>query len=269
MNSSVRILATKEGSAKYNQQMNYFALVPAAGGGARMGAQLPKQYLPLLGRPLIYHTLQALSAHDAIQHITVVIAAEDCYWERFDWREFSGRLSVARCGGATRAQSVANGLGKMQCDHDDWVLVHDAARVCLTLAHLEKLINEIGDDAIGGLLAVPLADSLKRANADARITASVPREQLWQAQTPQMFRYSLLRHALAEAAAIGLALTDEAGALEALGMAPRLVAADATNLKVTYPLDLYLAELILTQAYPHDRHLADLRLREAAQSGAA
>lgn len=223
--------------------MAYYALVPAAGGGARMGAEIPKQYLPLLGRPLVWHTLATLCAVPSLARVFVVLSSDDTQWERHDWSAFAGRLEVLRCGGATRAESVANGLRAIaaQVAGDDWVLVHDAARACLSVAHVERLIEAVGGDAAGGILAVPVADTLKRAGDDGSIAATVPREQLWQAQTPQMFRHALLLKALERAAAV----TDEAGAVEALGLAPKLVAADATNLKVTYPLDLHLAEIIL------------------------
>ncbi len=226
--------------------MAYFALVPAAGGGSRMGAARPKQYLPLLGKPLIRHALETLCAVPRIAKVYVVLAADDDEWERHDWSALSGRLAVLRCGGATRAESVTNGLKAMAAsvDADDWVLVHDAARACLTTAQVERLIAEVGEDEAGGILAVPVADTLKRATGvvgDTRIEATVPREDLWQAQTPQMFRHALLMDALEFAPAV----TDEASAVEALGLRPKLVAADATNLKVTYPLDLHLAEWIL------------------------
>jgi len=227
--------------------MNHYALVPAAGGGARMGAEVPKQYLPLLGRPLIWHTLAALCAVPALARVFVVLSADDVQWDRFDWSAFGGRVEVLRCGGATRADSVTNGLRSLsrRVGADDWMLVHDAARACLTRDHVEALMREVGDDAVGGILAVPVADTLKRAEgatvAGARSEATVPRERLWQAQTPQMFRHALLLDALERAPAV----TDEASAVEALGLRPRLVAADATNLKVTYPLDLHLAEIIL------------------------
>ena len=227
--------------------MAYFALVPAAGGGTRMGGDCPKQYLQLAGRPLIRHALAALAAVPAIARVFVVLAPDDAYWDGYDWADLAPRLSVLRCGGATRAASVGNGLKAMagQVAADDWVLVHDAARACLTPAHVEKLIAEVGDDPVGGLLAVPVADTLKRAQAAAaagqRVAATVPREGLWQAQTPQMFRHGQLAEALEHAPAV----TDEASAIEALGLQPRLVAADATNLKVTYPLDLQLAGWIL------------------------
>lgn len=227
--------------------MAYFALVPAAGGGTRMGAACPKQYLPLAGWPLIRHALAALAAVPAIERVYVVLAPDDGRWDAYDWSALAPRLTVLRCGGATRAASVANGLAAMAgaVADADWVLVHDAARPCLTPAHVEKLIAEAGADPVGGLLAVPVADTLKRAGEpDAegcRAAATVPRDGLWQAQTPQMFRRAQLAAALERAPAV----TDEASAMEALGLRPRLVAADATNLKVTYPLDLELAGWIL------------------------
>lgn len=227
--------------------MKYFALVPAGGGGSRMGSDCPKQYLPLAGQPLIRLTLNALAAVPVIARVFVVLAADDTHWDGFDWRDFEPRLTVLRCGGATRAESVTQGLRAMreQVGADDWVLVHDAARVCLTRAHVEKLIAEVGADPVGGLLAVPVADTLKRAQEPSSdgvcVAVTVSREGLWQAQTPQMFRYGLLAEALECAPTV----TDEASAIEALGLHPRLVAADASNLKVTYPLDLQLAEWIL------------------------
>jgi 2-C-methyl-D-erythritol 4-phosphate cytidylyltransferase len=220
----------------------YFALVPAAGGGSRMGAALPKQYLPLAGKPLIRHGIETLCATPQIARVFVVLAPEDAHWPEAAFADLADKLSVLRCGGETRAASVANGLAAMSdvVGADDWVLVHDAARPCLTVAQVEMLIRGVGDDAVGGLLGVPVADTLKRAN-HGRAAATVARDDLWQAQTPQMFRHGLLSKALAQASAV----TDEAGAIEALGLSPKLVAADATNFKVTYPLDLQLAEWIL------------------------
>ena len=208
-----------------------------------MGADTPKQYLPLLGKPLIWHVLNTLSSVMAIERVFIVLAPDDLHWEQHDWTRFADRLTILRCGGVTRAESVTNGLMAMreQVTASDWVLVHDAARCCLTPAHVDKLIAEIGDDPVGGLLAIPVADTLKRAHADTRVAATVPREGLWQAQTPQMFRHEILLKALEQAPAV----TDEASAIEALGLQPKLVAADATNLKVTYPIDLQLAGWIL------------------------
>jgi 2-C-methyl-D-erythritol 4-phosphate cytidylyltransferase len=222
--------------------MSCHALVPAAGGGSRMGAERPKQYLPLAGRPLIHHALATLCAVPAIERVHVVLAPDDRHWVDGDFAALAPKLRVLRCGGATRAESVGNGLKAMSGEvaDSDWVLVHDAARACLTVAHVEALIRAVGDDPVGGILAVPVADTLKREER-GRIATTVPRESLWQAQTPQMFRHGLLTEALEFAPAV----TDEAGAIEALGLHPKLVAGDATNFKITYPLDLYLAEIIL------------------------
>lgn len=224
--------------------MKYFALVPAAGGGTRMGGECPKQYLPLAGVPLMRHALQTLAGVPAISRVFVVLAPDDNLWDSFDWHDLADRLTVLRCGGAQRAASVANGLRAMRAAvaSDDWVLVHDAARCCLTRAHVERLIAEVGDDPVGGLLAVPVADTLKRAGEERRVAATVARDGLWQAQTPQMFRHGMLLGALGAAPH---SVTDEASAVEALGLQPKLVAADATNFKVTYPLDLQLAGWIL------------------------
>ena len=217
--------------------------MPAAGTGTRMGDSLPKQYLPLAGRPLIHQALRTLCASPRIARVFVVLAEADGEWARHPWSEPGAAPVALRCGGPTRADSVRNGLRAMadEAAADDWVLVHDAARPCLTLQQIDALIAAVGDDAVGGILAAPVADTLKRAGADGRIDATVPREALWQAQTPQMFRYGLLCQALAQARGV----TDEAAAIEALGHRPRLVHSDAANLKVTYPADLALAGRIL------------------------
>lgn len=221
----------------------FFALVPAAGTGARMGGETPKQYLELAGLPLIHHTLAALAAHPAIERVYVVLAPDDAVWRGRDWSGLGAKLRPLFCGGASRAESVTNGLKAIagEVEEDDWVLVHDAARPCLTGDHLDHLIAEVKDDPVGGILAVPLADTLKRSEGGPRISETLPREGLWQAQTPQMFRHATLLFALEDAPSV----TDEASAVEAQGLRPRLVAADMTNLKVTYPLDLHIAELIL------------------------
>ncbi len=232
--------------------MTYHALVPAAGWGSRMGPQnrraTPKQYLPLAGQPMIRHALATLCASPAISNVFVVLAPDDALWPAAQMAALGPKLRVLRCGGETRAQSVANGLRAMAAElgdagaiGNDWVLVHDAARPCLTVAMVAKLIAEVGEDDAGGLLAVPVADTLKRASDTGHVVQTVPRENLWQAQTPQMFRHRLLLDALDFAPQV----TDDASAMEALGLAPRLVAADASNLKVTYPLDLQIAEWIL------------------------
>ena len=225
--------------------MSYYALVPAAGSGARMGGERPKQYLPLLGQPLIRHTLAALCGIAALDAVFVVLSPGDEEWQQHDWSAFGDRLQPLFCGGASRAESVANGLRAIaDCAFpDDWVLVHDAARACLSGPQVDRLIAEVGADPVGGILAVPVADTLKRAGADQRIAATVARDGLWQAQTPQMFRHGLLLEALTRCPQV----TDEASALEFLGYAPRLVQGDASNLKVTFPQDLELAAMILAK----------------------
>ncbi|MDR3221542.1 MAG: 2-C-methyl-D-erythritol 4-phosphate cytidylyltransferase [Candidatus Accumulibacter sp.] len=221
----------------------YYALVPAAGSGVRFASGIPKQYLPLAGRPMIHHALDALCRYAIIERVWVILSPDDAWWDACDWSSLGARLEVMRCGGATRAESVANGLavvGRIVAE-DDWMLVHDAARPGLSAALLDGLCAALRDDPVGGLLAVPVADTLKRADAGQRVAATEARAGLWQAQTPQMFRYGLLQRALEERRA----LTDEAGALEAMGYRPLLVRSDASNFKVTYPADLELAAAIL------------------------
>lgn len=223
----------------------FFALVPAAGSGARMAAARPKQYLPLAGKPLLYHTLKQLSAGADIERVFVVLAAGDAFYAQQDWQPFAGKLEPLYCGGATRAASVFNGLLAVRdlVAADDWVLVHDAVRPCLPAAALERLITTLRDDAAGGLLALPVVDTIKRADGEGRVAQTESRDSLWQAQTPQMFRYRVLLEALR--AIDPTATTDEASAIERMGMRPRLVMGDTRNLKVTYPHDLELAALIL------------------------
>ena len=221
----------------------HYAIGPAAGSGSRFGAEKPKQYLDLLGRPLIYHTLAVLTACPDIERVWVVLSPDDREWGRHDWSTLGPKLETVRCGGATRAESVTNGLqaAAMVAADDDWVLVHDAARPCISAAMLDALFVDLAQDPVGGILAVPVADTLKRADTEKRVAATEPRDGLWQAQTPQMFRYGLLGDALQKCRDV----TDEAGAVEALGLKPKLVRGDATNLKVTYPADLALAAMIL------------------------
>jgi 2-C-methyl-D-erythritol 4-phosphate cytidylyltransferase len=227
-----------------NFHPRHYAIVPAAGSGSRMGADRPKQYLPLLGKPLIFHSLSVLCAAPEIDKVFVVLSVGDAEWGRHDWTALGPKLVPLFCGGATRADSVLSGLRAIsqEAAQTDWILVHDAARPCLAPWHIEKLIRELAQDEVGGLLGVPVADTLKRADARRQVLATVPRDSLWQAQTPQMFRYVMLRRALEAADDV----TDEASAIEAAGLHPKLVEGDATNLKVTWPLDLHLAEWILT-----------------------
>lgn len=223
----------------------YLALLPAAGVGARMGARGPKQYLPLAGRPMVWHAIHAFEQNPRISRVYVVLSAEDGDWAGHDWSAFS-KLQPLLCGGASRAESVRKGLAAMagEVAADDWVLVHDAARPCLSQALLDTLIDTVSTDAVGGILAAPVADTLKREGDDGRIAGTVSREGLWGAQTPQMFRHGLLSRALDHA---GTGVTDEASAVEALGLSPRLVASDSSNLKVTWPRDVELAAWLLAR----------------------
>jgi 2-C-methyl-D-erythritol 4-phosphate cytidylyltransferase len=224
---------------------NYFALIPAAGQGARMGSELPKQYLALLGKPMIYHAIKRFFDSPRIACVYVVLAPDDVYWLHYDWSEFGDKLKPLHCGGETRHASVLNGLNAIYyaISPKDWVLVHDAARPCLSDAQLEKLCTSIVEDDVGGLLAVPVSDTLKREDAEQRVSQTERREGLWQAQTPQMFHYGLLVKALESMD--GEAPTDESRAIEHLELHPKLIESDSMNLKVTYPHDLELAELIL------------------------
>lgn len=218
-----------------------YAVVPCAGVGERSGAAGPKQYAPLAGRSLVSHTLQALAQVTRLRQTLVVLSPDDTAFESHA-PGFAGW--VARVGGATRAESVANGLLDLHrrgAKPNDWVLVHDAARCLVRPDWVDALIDACVNDEVGGLLALPLADTLKQESA-GRVAATVDRAQKWQAQTPQMFRLGDLQAALAAA---GAAVTDEAGAMEAAGHAPRLVPGSLENFKVTYPSDFALAERLL------------------------
>ena len=233
---------------------HYYAVIPAAGTGSRFGAGMPKQYLPLNGAPLIQHTLQALLSDARIAQVVVVLSPDDTHWhEACLPTGAAGRVRVVHTGGATRADSVVNGIKWLQSNLDvnqeDWVLVHDAARPCLMTTQLADLIDALADDPVGGLLAIPVADTLKRGDTAARVMATVDRQQLWQAQTPQMFRLGLLQLALTAALAdpeTAAAVTDEASAIEMLGHQPRLVPGAYDNFKVTWPGDFALAERLLS-----------------------
>jgi 2-C-methyl-D-erythritol 4-phosphate cytidylyltransferase len=223
----------------------YHALIPAAGSGSRMSGEIPKQYLMLCDRPLLYHAAERLLSHPQIDHVLIVLAPGDERFAAIDWGPHSQRIAPLYCGGATRAASVFNGLlaASDAIDADDWVIVHDAARPCLAASALARLIETLHDDETGGLLAMPVVDTLKRADSGGRVAETVPRDSLWRAQTPQMFRYGVLLEGLRNADLRHT--TDEAHAVERLRLKPRLVPGDERNLKVTYPEDLRLAELIL------------------------
>lgn len=228
-------------------ELAFYALIPAAGIGTRLHGERPKQYLPLAGKPMLWHAVKAVCV-PPVENVFVVLAPEDREFARHDWRAFEGRLEPLYCGGAMRRDSVYNGLvaAMAAVDADDWLLVHDAARPCLPPRDLANLIAETRGDSIGGILALPSADTVKRAGKDEagtqRIASTEDRAQLWLAQTPQMFRCGLLMEALKNAKS---PVTDEAGAVEQMGLRPRLVAGSRENIKVTFAEDLKIAEAIL------------------------
>lgn len=225
---------------------NYWAVIPAAGIGRRMGAELPKQYLRIEGRAIIDWSIEALLLHPAIDGVVVAVAADDPWWPE---TEFSGHPDVQRVdGGAERSDSVLSALLALsrRAAPDDWVLVHDAARPCVRRDDVTRLIEAVREHPVGGLLGAPVRDTMKRADGHNRVVETVSRERLWHAFTPQMFRLQTLITALRQAVAESWPITDEASALEALSLAPLLVEGRSDNLKVTRPEDLVLAGCYLS-----------------------
>jgi 2-C-methyl-D-erythritol 4-phosphate cytidylyltransferase len=227
--------------------LSVYALIPAAGKGTRLSREAPKQYLTLAGRPMLWHAIRAVCV-PPVDTVFVVLARADKAFAGHDWSAFEGKLEPLFCGGETRRDSVYNGLiaAMAAVDADDWVLVHDAARPCLPKKDLHNLIEETRMDQIGGILGLPVAETVKKAAKDEagtqRVAGTEDRSQLWLAQTPQMFRAGLLAQALQRAQG---AVTDEASAIEQMGLKPRLVTGSRRNLKVTHPEDVAIAEAIL------------------------
>lgn len=220
------------------------ALIPAAGIGARFGTDKPKQYVEIGGKTVLEHTVCIFQNHPSIDMTVVIVSPEDVLADGFQ-TAFAG-VEVWKIGGRTRAETVRNGVEKLLetglASADDNILVHDAARCCLPSEALTRLIEQAGNAAEGGILAIPVADTLKRAEG-GRISATVERTSLWQAQTPQLFRAGLLCRALAAANLEGI--TDEASAVEKLGVRPLLIQGDVRNLKLTQPQDAYIVRLLL------------------------
>jgi len=230
-------------SMNETKKPRHVALIPAAGVGARMAAGSPKQYLPLLGKPMLLHTIEAFAASELIERVVVVVSPEDGYIGEL---ALPPSVTVLRCGGATRMDSILNGLRRLagELAGDDMVLVHDAARPGLTPALIRKLIEEVGSNPAGGLLALPVVDTVKTTRGGA--VRTTPRDGLWLAQTPQMFSYALLLRALGSAQDPN-AITDDASAVEALGLSPQLVEGHPRNMKVTLPSDIRIAEMYLKE----------------------
>ncbi len=221
------------------------ALIPAAGVGSRFNGKMPKQYTPVLGQPVLFHTLNVINQSTRIEKLAIVLSPEDEYFDQHQWPFF--KMLKLRAGGVSRAHSVLNGIKVLLhnkfMQEEDWVLVHDAARCCLNLSLLNHFIDEASAHPVGGLLALPVADTLKYANEQNEVTHTISRAQLWQAQTPQMFKAGLLLSAL-EQSDMNL-VTDEASAIEQLGLTPLLISGAISNFKLTFPQDLILAEAVL------------------------
>ncbi|AMK77945.1 MULTISPECIES: 2-C-methyl-D-erythritol 4-phosphate cytidylyltransferase [Methylomonas] len=228
-----------------NQILKCWAVVPAAGVGKRMQADRPKQYLPLAGKTVIEHTLNRLLQSGAFQAVAVAISLEDPYWPELDVSKHPNVITAP--GGKERADSVLSALKSLQgqAAEDDWVLVHDAARPCLTASDIHLQIETLKNDAVGGILALSSHDTLKHVDGDT-ITATIDRKHVWRALTPQMFKYGMLRDALQQTEG-NPAVTDEASALELLGFQPKIVEGRPDNIKITRPEDLALAQFYMEQ----------------------
>ncbi len=222
-----------------------WAVIPAAGSGSRMGGDRPKQYLPLAGKTVIEHVLDRFRSHPAIRGIVVALAEGDPWRERLADEGDTPVFTVT--GGAERHHSVLNALHRLHAlaHADDWVLVHDAARPCLRASDIDRLIDELRDHPVGGLLGVPVADTLKRVDHNHDVIGTLSRDNVWCASTPQMFRLGELTAAIERAIRENVAITDEAGAIERTARMPRMIPGSADNIKITRPADLALAEQFL------------------------
>ena len=225
----------------------YWVMIPAAGTGARMQTELPKQYLKIRGKCILEYVLERFCIHPKIEAIVVALAENDPYWK--DLTMATHDKIICTTGGTERCHSVLNGLKTLStfAAPDDWVLVHDAARPCLHSSDIDHLLDELDDHPVGGLLALPVRDTIKRSDADDLVSETVNREGLWHALTPQMFRLGSLQRAITTALSEKLLVTDEAQAMERLGNKPVLVQGRPDNIKITHHSDLALAELFLSQ----------------------
>jgi len=233
-----------------NKEPNHWVLIPAAGIGRRMRSKVAKQYLQLQGKPILEHTLSLFISHPKVKKIIVILHEDDQQWPKLSVSHHEKLQTVK--GGKTRADSVMQGLQFLETfaapNDCDWVLVHDALRPCLLPEVLHRLLAQVETHPIGGLLALPIAETLKKLDAEQCVIQTIPRQDLWMAQTPQMFRYHLLQKAMREAARKKIHMTDEASAIECLGMRPLVVKGDRRNIKITWPQDLVWAEKILLES---------------------
>lgn len=225
----------------------YWAVIPAAGIGQRMGQSIPKQYLSLHNKPIIQYSLETLVTHPLVHHAVVALHENDTYWQRLDL-PFQDKITTV-VGGDERSDSVFNALNEISanaCD-EDWVLVHDAVRPCLHRSDLDRLINSLRDHPVGGLLGAQLVDTMKKTNAQGDIISTLSRDSLWRAFTPQLFRFNKLMRALQTASRNQQHITDEAVAIELIGESPRMIAGREDNIKITRPEDLSLAASLLSR----------------------
>ena len=224
--------------------MRIWAVIPAAGIGLRCRSTIPKQYLSLCGMPVVLHSIDRLLEIEEIEEIFVVLSPQDTFWQNLDIAHPKLKTTL---GGSERSQSVSLALKELSCKahEEDWVLVHDAVRPCVSQSDLQKLIETIRNDDTGGLLAYPLSDTIKEVDNSLSVRKTVAREELWSAMTPQMFKYGLLRKAYEETALAGLSVTDEASAIESLGLRPKIVQGEKANIKITHAEDMALAESII------------------------
>lgn len=226
--------------------VSYWAVIPAAGMGIRMGIDKPKQYLGIQGIAILEHTLKAFCTNERIRGVVVVLAEDDGNWTTLAIRD--NQKIITTTGGSERSRSVRNGLDALEdlASPDDWILVHDAARPCLRREDLEKLMDTLSGHPSGGILAVPAGDTMKRAQG-REIHETISRDDLWHALTPQMFRYAVLKKALDHVIENSITVTDDAQAVELIGIKPALVEGHGDNIKITYQSDLTLAEFYLSQ----------------------
>lgn len=227
-------------------EISNWAIVPAAGSGSRMAADVPKQYLKILGKTILEHTVERLASHPQITGVVVAIAPDDKYWDSLSFN--TNKPVVKTLGGAERCHSVKNALYEVtrHAKDQDWVLVHDAARPCLRHEDLDKLFKQLSQHMVGGLLGYPVKDTMKRADDKQRVAETVDRSHLWHALTPQMFRLHLIKKVLNESIQKGVVVTDESSAMEQAGYQPKLVEGHADNIKITTPEDLAVAEALLS-----------------------
>ena len=230
-------------TAANNQK--YWVIVPSAGIGARMQSDTPKQYLPLNGKPILSHVIDTFSAMSEIEKVVVALHAKDHWWPTLSLSHSQKVLTVI--GGEKRVHSVLLGLSFLNdyASDDDWVLVHDAARPCVTADAVRRLIKEVGDHAVGGLLGLPVVDTLKQVSQQGDVQKTVSRDGLWRAQTPQMFRYGLLKQSIENALKDKQIITDEASAVEYADLQPKMVLGNVQNIKITFPEDIAIAQQFL------------------------